>query len=200
MDSSIFWGTAWRPNSQYARFPFFHLQTSNVNFWLKPLGLYNFVTGVLGGAYKILKGTYIRGGVISGLKKRFKTSYKAVLIKILFELTHFFKLHQNIVKIRIHFNTSLREAFVQGFVTWCIFCLQVDRLRAVSYFSLQSYCTRNLSTPHPHCNNNVVVCNRAGWEKRRTGRSLIVKLYGKWSEGNWKLLQVNGGFELPGVD
>ena len=155
MDSSIFWGTAWRPNSQYARFPFFHLQTSNVNFWLKPLGLYNFVTGVLGGAYKILKGTYIRGGVISGLKKRFKTSYKAVLIKILFELTHFFKLHQNIVKIRIHFNTSLREAFVQGFVTWCIFCLQVDRLRAVSYISLQSYCTRNLSKPRAARNEGV---------------------------------------------
>ena len=35
---------------------------------------------------------------------------------------------------------------MQGLVTGCIFCLQVDRLRAVSYFSLQSYCTRNLST------------------------------------------------------
>ena len=30
-------------------------------------------------------------GFITGLKKRFKTSYKAVLIKILFEFTHFFK-------------------------------------------------------------------------------------------------------------
>ena len=78
-----------------------------------------------------------------------------MLIKILFELTHFFKLHQNIVKIRIHFNTSLREAFVQGFVTGCIFCLQVDRLRAVSYFSLQSYCTRNLSKPRAARNEGV---------------------------------------------
>ena len=59
-------------------------------------------------------------------------------------------------------------------------------MRAVSYFSLQSYSTRNLSTraakPRAvrnegvsprrsffssslNCNNNVVVCNRAGWDK-----------------------------------
>ena len=46
-----------------------------------------------------------------------------------------------------------------------------NRLRAVSYFSLQSYCTRNLITraarnegviSMPYCNNNVVVCNSAG--------------------------------------
>ena len=64
-----------------------------------------------------------------------------------------------------------------------------SRLQAVSYFCLQSYCTRNLSTraakpraarnegvsPRrknyrlvsiPYCNNNVVVCNRAGWDKK----------------------------------
>ena len=69
-----------------------------------------------------------------------------MLIKILFELTHFFKLRQDVVKNRIHFNASLRGAFIQRLVTGCIFCLQVDRLRAVSYFSLQSYCIRNLST------------------------------------------------------
>ena len=67
-----------------------------------------------------------------------------MLIKILFELTHFFKLRQDAVKNRIHFNASLRGTFIQGLVTGCIFCLQVDRLRAVSYFSLQSYCIRNL--------------------------------------------------------
>ena len=65
-------------------------------------------------------------------------------------------------------------------------------LRAVSYFSLQSYCTRNLSTratrplvtrnegvsprrknksflvSSQSLNNNIVVCNRAGWDKNWT--------------------------------
>lgn len=40
----------------------------------------------------------ISEGFITGLKKRFKTSSKAVLIKIFFALTHFFKA-QNVVKI-----------------------------------------------------------------------------------------------------
>ena len=46
------------------------------------------------------------------------------------------------------------------------------RLQAASYFSLQSYCTRNLikhksgkAVSRQNCQNNVVVCNRAGWDK-----------------------------------
>ena len=42
-------------------------------------------------------GGLISGGFITGLKKRFKASYKAVLIKIPFKLSHFFKV-QNVVK------------------------------------------------------------------------------------------------------
>ena len=42
-------------------------------------------------------GGLISGGFITGLKKRFKTSYKAVLIKIPFKLSHFCKV-QNVVK------------------------------------------------------------------------------------------------------
>ena len=49
-------------------------------------------------------GGYIReGGLITELKKCFKTCYIATLIKILFEFDHFFKL-QNFVKI--HCNTT----------------------------------------------------------------------------------------------
>ena len=55
-------------------------------------------------------------------------------------------------------------------------CLLRIRLRAVSYFSLQSYCTRKTSTrpakPRTAINKgvvwsqyNVVVCNLAGWDK-----------------------------------
>ena len=67
--------------------------------------------------------------------------------------------------------------FKKGFaILW--FC-PIDwspRLRAVSYFSLQSYCTRNQSTRvarplvarNEGVNNNIVVCNRAGWEKNWT--------------------------------
>ena len=45
-------------------------------------------------------------------------------------------------------------------------CLRSNRLRAVSCFSLQSYCTRNLSTQAAkpgaaRKENNVVLCNRA---------------------------------------
>ena len=144
MDSSIFLGTAWRPNSLYASFPFFHLQTSNVNFRLKALGLYNFVTGVLGwgGGLINTEGDLYPGWCYNRTKKAFQNKPQSSADL----LTHFFKLHQNVVKNRIHFNASLRGAFIQGLVTGCIFCLQVDRLRAVSYFSLQCYCTRNLST------------------------------------------------------
>lgn len=39
-------------------------------------------------------GAYILG-FITGLKMRFKISYKAVLIKMLFELTHFFKVQSS---------------------------------------------------------------------------------------------------------
>ena len=42
----------------------------------------------------------------------FETVYIAVLIKVPFEFTRFFKL-QNIVKNRIHFNTSYRGAYSQ---------------------------------------------------------------------------------------
>ena len=42
-------------------------------------------------------GGLISGGFITGLKMRFKTSYKAVLIKIPFKLSHFFKV-QSVVK------------------------------------------------------------------------------------------------------
>ena len=75
-----------------------------------------------------------------------------------------------------------------GSVILCRRSRSQSRLQAVSYFCLQSYCTRNLSTraakpgaarnegvsPRrknsrlvsiPYCNNNVVVCNRAGWDK-----------------------------------
>ena len=47
-----------------------------------------------------------------------------MLIKILFEFHHFFKL-QNVIKSQIHFNTSTRggEAYIQGMY---FFCLQVD--------------------------------------------------------------------------
>ena len=42
------------------------------------------------------------------------------------------------------FQTSLlRRRFRAGYSSFCLFA---PRLRAVSYFSLQSYCTRNLST------------------------------------------------------
>ena len=76
-----------------------------------------------------------------------------------------------------------------GSVILCRGSQSQSRLQAVSYFCLQSYCTRNLSTraakpraarnegvsPRrknyrlvsiPYCNNNVVVCNRAGWDKK----------------------------------
>ena len=43
------------------------------------------------------EGGLISGGFITGLKMRVKTSYKAVLIKIPFKLSHFFKV-QNVVK------------------------------------------------------------------------------------------------------
>ena len=67
--------------------------------------------------------------------------------------------------------------FKKGFaILW--FCPSdwSPRLRAVSYFSLQSYCTRNQSTRvarplvarNEGVNNNIVVCNRAGWEKNWT--------------------------------
>ena len=46
----------------------------------------------------------------------FETVYIAVLIKVPFEFTRFFKL-QNIVKNRIHFNTG-------GLIARCIFCLK----------------------------------------------------------------------------
>ena len=75
-----------------------------------------------------------------------------------------------------------------GSVILCRGSRSQSRLQAVSYFCLQSYCTRNLSTraakpgaarnegvsPRrknyrllsiPYCKNNVVVCNRAGWDK-----------------------------------
>ena len=75
-----------------------------------------------------------------------------------------------------------------GSVILCRGSRSQSRLQAVSYFCLQSYCTRNLSTraakpgaarnegvsPRrknyrlvsiPYCNNNVVVCSRAGWDK-----------------------------------
>ena len=75
-----------------------------------------------------------------------------------------------------------------GSVILCRGSRSQSRLQVVSYFCLQSYCTRNLSTraakpgaarnegvsPRrknsrlvsiPYCNNNVVVCNRAGWDK-----------------------------------
>ena len=79
-----------------------------------------------------------------------------------------------------------------GSVILCRGSRSQSRLQAVSYFCLQSYCTRNLSTraakpgaarnegvsPRrknsrlvsiPDCNNNVVVCNRAGWDKNLNG-------------------------------
>ena len=40
-------------------------------------------------------GGLISGDFITGLKKRFKTSYKVVLIKIPFKLSHFFKVVKN---------------------------------------------------------------------------------------------------------
>ena len=49
-----------------------------------------------------------RGGaweLITVLKSVLKTSYMEVLIKILFEFDRFFQF-QNVVKSRIHFNTS----------------------------------------------------------------------------------------------
>ena len=75
-----------------------------------------------------------------------------------------------------------------GSVILCRGSWSQSRLQAVSYFCLQSYCTRNLSTraakpgaarnesvrPRrknyrlvsiPYCNNNFVVCSRAGWDK-----------------------------------
>ena len=69
---------------------------------LKALGLYNFVRRFRG-AYK--RGRLYSGGLITRLKKCFKTSCIAVLIKILFEFDRFFEL-QNVVKSRIHFNTG----------------------------------------------------------------------------------------------
>ena len=56
----------------------------------------------------INEGAYIRGGGVKQTKKKcFETSLIAELIKILFEFDHFFEL-QNVVKSRIHFNTSYR--------------------------------------------------------------------------------------------
>ena len=43
--------------------------------------------------------------LITVLKRVLKTSYMEVLIKILFEFDRFFQF-QNVVKSRIHFNTS----------------------------------------------------------------------------------------------
>ena len=107
--------------------------------------MYNFVTGVLGGLINT-EGDLYPGWCYNRTTKAFENKLQSSADQNTFEFTHFFKLHQNVVKNRIHFNTSLKEAFIQGLVTGCIFCFQVDRLRAVSYFSLQSYCTRNLST------------------------------------------------------
>ena len=53
----------------------------------------------------------------------FKTRYIGVLIKVLFEFNHFVKL-QNILKSRIHFNTSLRGAYNRVY----FFFLEVDGL------------------------------------------------------------------------
>ena len=53
--------------------------------------------GVLGGLINRGGGGLYAGGLTTGLKKCFKTDYIAVLIKILFEYSRFFKL-QYIVK------------------------------------------------------------------------------------------------------
>ena len=64
------------------------------------------------GAYK--RGAYIRGELKTRLKKkRFNITYIAVLTKILFEWTRFFKL-QNVVKNRIYFNTGQRGDYTRG--------------------------------------------------------------------------------------
>ena len=48
-------------------------------------------------------------------KKCFKSSYKAVLIKVLYEFGCFFFLKlQDVVKSQIHFNTCQREAHIRG--------------------------------------------------------------------------------------
>ena len=62
-----------------------------------------------------------------------------MLIKILFELTHFFKLRQNVVKNRIHFNASLRGAFIQGLVTGCCY----NRTKKAFQNKLQSNADQN---------------------------------------------------------
>ena len=68
--------------------------------------------------------TYIRGLTVE-LEKRTKTSYIAVLIKILFEFIRFFKL-ENVVNNRINFNARQRGAYIFGEAVMYIFYLKVD--------------------------------------------------------------------------
>ena len=60
---------------------------------------------------------YIRVGRITGLKERFKTSYIAGLIKILFEFNSFFKL-QNVLKIEF-ISQQAREGLISGCIFFC---------------------------------------------------------------------------------
>ena len=71
----------------------------------------------------------------------------------------------------IGFSRSLKAPRIT-YNPWKVIFLHGIRLRAGSYFSLQSYSTRNSCTraakPRQRVYCNVVVCNRAGWEKKWT--------------------------------
>lgn len=72
------------------------------------------------------------GGLITELKKRFKTSYITLLIEILFEFTGFFKL-QNVIKSRISLNINKWGAYIPRAYSrmyfCCCCCLKVDGLK-----------------------------------------------------------------------
>ena len=68
------------------------------------------------------------GGLITELKKRFKTSYITLLIEILFEFTGFFKL-QKVVKSRISFNINKWGAYIPGAYSRMYFLLLLFKSR-----------------------------------------------------------------------
>ena len=64
------------------------------------------------------------GSFIAGLKTRFKTSCIALMIKIRYEGTHFYKI-QNVVKTEF-ISIQARKELIPGGEPRVFFCLQVD--------------------------------------------------------------------------
>ena len=118
--------------------------------------------------------------------KLVKNTPLRVVFSTLFSVFHLVMKHGVSCGLDTHY-VKIRNLLL-GSVILCRGSRSQSRLQAVSYFCLQSYCTRDLSTraakpgaarnegvsPRrknyllvsiPYCNNNVVVCSRAGWDK-----------------------------------